>query len=256
MAKGGTVVIDGRFAGFPGVAQGGYVGGLLAGMLDGAGEGTAAEVTLKAPPPIERPLGVEPLEAGRIAVTDDGSPVAEARLADLDVDPPAPVSPRAAEEASAGFPGFHTHPFPGCFACGPDREHGDGLRIFPGRVDDAGLLAAPWTPDPGLAGEDGEVDPKFAWAAADCSQLWALMLSAPEDSEERVVTAGMTTRVEAPVIAGKPHVVVSWPMQRDGRSLFAGAAVYSQGGELSVVSVQRAVAVDGPGVPLGLVTRG
>ena len=34
----------------------------------------------------------------------------------------------------ATYPGLRSHPFPTCFACGPDRAEGDGLRIFPGPV--------------------------------------------------------------------------------------------------------------------------
>jgi len=90
------------------------------------------------------------------------------------------------------------------------------------------------------------------WAALDCPQLWALIASAPADSLEPVVTAAMTVRVESPLQAGTPYVIIAWPMQRNGRAIFAGAAVFSEQGELMIAALQRAVVVPGRGVPLGL----
>ena len=58
--------------------------------------------------------------------------------------------------------------FPDCFVCGMNRRPGDGLRIFPGPVAGLALWAAPWTPDPSVAGPDGRVRPEVVWAALDC----------------------------------------------------------------------------------------
>ena len=49
-----------------------------------------------------------------------------------------------------------------------NRPPGDGLRIFPGPVAGLGLWAAPWTPDPSVAGANGKVRPEVVWAALDC----------------------------------------------------------------------------------------
>src|SRR5690606_8970580 len=81
---------------------------------------------------------------------------------------PCPPGFREAEAAAQRYPGLETHPFPGCFVCGTKREPGDGLRIFAGPTGRDGLVAAPWIPDTGLAGEDGNVRPEFLWAVLDC----------------------------------------------------------------------------------------
>ncbi len=88
-------------------------------------------------------------------------------------------------------------------------------------------------------------------AALDCPQLWALMLHAPAATSERVVTAVLETRLEHPVKAGEPHVVIGWPIGRDGRRWLAGAAVFGPVGELCAAGRQTAAAVGGWGVPLG-----
>jgi hypothetical protein len=61
----------------------------------------------------------------------------------------------------------------------------------------------------------------------------------------------MTVQIESPLQAGTPYVISAWPMHRAGRSIFAGAAVFSEQGELKVAAMQRAVVVPGRGVPLG-----
>jgi hypothetical protein len=62
----------------------------------------------------------------------------------------------------------------------------------------------------------------------------------------------MAARIDARVQAGKRHVVVAWPLERSGRTVFAGAALLSEDGDALVVGQQRAVFVTGWGVPLGL----
>ncbi|MEZ5078649.1 MAG: hypothetical protein R2725_14545 [Solirubrobacterales bacterium] len=238
------VVIARRYRGFDRVAQGGYSSGLLAAHLGGP-----ARVSLKAPVPMDEPLRVEPVEDG-FALRGEAGVLAEARPAGLELEPPQRVSPTRAAEASEGFPGLRRHPFPGCFCCGPDREAGDGLRIFPGPLGCGDLLAAGWLPDPAFAGADGTVRTEVVWAAFDCPQLWALMLSSPADSTDHVVTAAMETELRGAVVAGEPYAIVVWPLGGEGRRLFAGAALLDAGGE--VLGVSRQTAVLAPvGVPLG-----
>jgi hypothetical protein len=129
------------------------------------------------------------------------------------------------------------------------RRTADLPRTGPGRDR---LVAAPWIPDSSLAGDDGRVRPEFVWAALDCPQLWSLIVGSPQDSTERVVTAAMATRIDGAVMPGRPHVVMAWPMDRVGWSLFAGGAVATTHGEVIAVSRQRAVALADRGVPLGL----
>jgi hypothetical protein len=247
---GGELIIDHRFRGFSDVALGGYVGGLLAAQL-----GRPAQVSLRAAVPMGRPLATQQPTPERIVLMEGGVRLAEAETAGLQLEVPDAVSLAEAEKASAAYPGFFAHPVPECFCCGPDREPGDGLRIFPGPLADRGVVAAPWVPDPSLTDGEGHVLPQFVWAALDCPQLWSLMVSSPPDSDERAVTAAMAVRQGTAVKGGEPHVVMAWPAGREGRSLFSGGAVFSADGDLLVAARQRAVVVFGRGVPLGLAGR-
>jgi hypothetical protein len=241
------LVIDQRYRGFDRVVQGGYSSGLLAARL-----GSAASIKLRAPVPMGVELTVEPGEDG-VALRGESGVLAEATAlpGGLDLEPPRPVSVVDAERVSADYPGHRGHPYPGCFCCGPAREPGDGLRIFPGSIDGGDLLAAPWTPDPGFAVADGLVRPEIVWAAFDCPQLWALMLSAPADSTDHVVTAALETEIRAPVRAGERHTIVSWPLGVEGRRFQAAAALLDEAEETLAVSRQTAVLAPA-GVPLGL----
>ena len=79
-----SLVIDRRFNGPPGSANGGYTCGLLATAagLD------AAEVTLRLPPPLARPLAFD----GK-RLLDGDALVAEVVAAPLDLDVPVSVNP-------------------------------------------------------------------------------------------------------------------------------------------------------------------
>jgi hypothetical protein len=241
------VTFDERYRGFPDVAHGGYVSGVLAGSL-----GDGAEVVLRRPPPIGRGLEIGRDGPDRVVMRDGESVVAEARRAALAIDPPRVVAFDEAEAASRTFPGHSAHPFASCFCCGPERQPGDGLRLFPGQLPGSEILAAPFVPDAALADVGGALASELTWAAVDCPQLWALMLAAPADSAERVVTSGLAATLHAPLQAGRRYVVIAWPAGREADRLYADAAVLSEHGETIAVARQTA-AVVGPdwGVPLG-----
>jgi acyl-coenzyme A thioesterase PaaI-like protein len=240
------VVIGRRFDGMPGIAHGGYLAGLLAATLDEA----SAEVRLRRPVPTDRPLTLARAETEAIELRDDKVLFAEGAPAELSLDVPLPVTLAQAERASRRFPGLHTHPFPDCLVCGGARTAGDGLRVFPGPVAGRRLVAASWVPAPELANGVGQVPSELVWAALDCPQLWSLMVHAPAASPDLVVTAALNTRLGNPVLAGEPHVVIGWPIGRNGRGWLAGAAVIRPDGELCAVGRQTA-AVTSWGVPLG-----
>jgi hypothetical protein len=132
-------------------------------------------------------------------------------------------------EAQSRYIGFVQHAFPRCFTCGPERLAGDGLRIFPGSAGDDGVVAAVWEPDPSLAGTEGAVDAATLWAALDCPSGIAVIAA----SGKPAVLGRMGVVRHAPVVAGRPHVVVGWPRQGAGRrSLPAGSALFTESGEL------------------------
>lgn len=221
----GSFVIPARFNGPPASGNGGYTCGRVAAFVEGD-----AEVSLRAPPPLQLPLAVE-REDGEVAVRDGETVIAEARAAELDLDVPDAVGVEvAADAARAGFERWATgHPFPTCVVCGPEREPGDGLRIFPGPLGDSGLFATDWSPDPSLADSEGRVRGECVWAALDCPTSAPL---ANYGKGPPIVLARLAARLEAPVVAGRPHALVSWEITCDGRKRHAGSALFDAEGSL------------------------
>jgi len=199
------ILIDPRFNGPPGSANGGYTCGLVAGLLDAP----AAEVTLRAPPPLGRPLR---WDGERLR--DGETLVAEGRVAPLDLDAPAPPSFAEVEAARPRYAGFREHAYPTCFVCGPARD--DGLAIFAAPVN--GMVAAPW-----IARE-----PELVWAALDCPGAFALEAA----GRSGMLLGRLHGRVDRVPGGGERCVVAGWPLGWDGRKGYAGTAVWSAGGEL------------------------
>jgi hypothetical protein len=50
------------------------------------------------------------------------------------------------------------------------------------------------------------------------------------------VLARLTARIDAPVVASEEHVVIAWPIDKDGRKHHAGSAVLSPGGDTLAVA--------------------
>jgi hypothetical protein len=215
------VVFDPRFRGPPDSANGGYASGVAAGLL-----GVPASVRLMRPPPLSRPLRVE-RDPDRVIVRDE-EPVIAASPYELEIDVPEPVGVDEAQRASEGYAGFKMHPFATCFVCGPERNEGDGLRIFPGRVGDRNLLAATWTPTPDLADEGGLVRPEFLWAALDCPGGW----SAIGLLERPSVLGTLAARPLGDVRAGETYVAIGWSIGSEGRKDFVGSALFTADGQL------------------------
>lgn len=228
-----TVVIDERFHGPPGSANGGYACAMAARWIEGP-----AEVTLRVPPPLGRELTVE-LADGRVSLLDGETVVADARAATVEVEVPAPVSFAEAQQAAERYPWRDEHPYPTCFVCGPQRQVGDGLCIFPGPVEGRELYAAPWTPDYSLADETGRVRDEFVWGALDCpSGIVTTLL----DDVGLLLLGRLAADLKHPVMAQEPHVVAAWVVSRDGRKLNTASAVLTAAGD--VVATARAVWIE------------
>ena len=187
------------------------------------------EVELRAPVPVDRPLQVEHV-GERVRLLDGDRQLAVASPSEISLDVPPPVSLEEASDASARFPyALDGHAFPRCFGCGPERAEGDGLRIFAGPV--AGredVYAAPWTPDDSLADGAGLVRSEIVWAALDCSGGCRVSNAR---STPPVVLARLAARLDRPVCAERPYVVMAWPLEREGRKRHAGTALFTEGGE-------------------------
>jgi hypothetical protein len=229
----GTLTIDPRFNGPPDSGNGGYTCGRLAAFVDAP----AAEVTLRLPPPVGRTLGVERHD-GVATLRDGESVVAEARPVDLPADAPPHVDWDEAASAAEDSPFLDeaSHPFPTCFVCGPKRADGDGLRIFAGPAAERDVFAATWTPDTPLAGEDGMLPSELIWAALDCPTSVPVANDPDQPDFRPIVLARLAARILAPVRAGEPHTIVSWPVDFDGRKRHAGAALHDADGELLAVA--------------------
>jgi hypothetical protein len=193
-------------------------------------------VTLHRPPPLERPLRVEGDEDA-VELRDGDDVVARAVPATVTIDVPAPVSVGVAVVAaeSSRFrqsPG--EHPFPTCFVCGPHRAEGEGLRLFPGRVEGTDLFAVPWSPAAEFGDDDGDVRDELVWAALDCPSSFAMYLE--EDPLEGPYVLGrLAVRIDARPRTGNDYVVTSWRVGVDGRKLFAGSALWDARGALLAV---------------------
>lgn len=230
------VVIDPRFRGPPDSANGGYACSLLAAWIDGP-----ARVSLRRPPPLERPLERERRADGTVVLRDGQTRLAEAAPAVVDLAVPAPVSRAEAQAAVAGYAGLHEHPYPGCFVCGPDRAPGDGLRIFCGPVAGREVFASPWVPDPSLAGDDGRVRDAFVWSALDCPSGNAITSA---HGLRPVLLGRLEVRIDGPVMAGEPHVLMSWSLGGSGRKHDSAAALLGADG--TVLGVSQALWIDVP----------
>ncbi len=225
-----SLAIPARFNGPPDSGHGGYSAGLAALLVEGP-----AEVSLRLPPPLETPLAIE-RDGDHVRALSDGVVVLEAAPAEIDVEPPPAASVDDALEAEAGsFFLSDGHPFPTCFACGPRRAEGDGLRLFAGRVAGRELFATAWTPAAEF-GRDGHVDPLFVWAALDCPS------SAPAIGGQTIVLASLAAELRAPVAVGEPHVIGSWEIERDGRKHWNGVALWDASG--GVCAVGRALWIE------------
>jgi hypothetical protein len=239
-----------RFRGPARSGNGGWTAGSLAERVCDATGCPTVEVTLRMPPPLETALGVAHHVEGddvRVVLSSRDTTVAEAVAVARDLTTVAEVDPETASAAMRAYAGLRAHPFPECFACGPAREEGDGLRIFPGPVPDRpDTVASVWVPHPSLA-ESGDlldaglekVGVATTWAALDCVGGWS------EDLEGRPSVLGrMTARVDALPVVGEPHVVVGERRGRDGRKTFTASTLYDADGRVVATAEHVWVAVD------------
>lgn len=216
-----TFIISPRFCGPPNSGHGGYVCGRVASHVPGV-----ASVRLKSPPPLEVELRLEE-SGGVVQLLQDTTVIAEGRPTQVDLTPPPSPSFQETQDASKSYLGFTRHPFPGCFACGPQRNVGDGLRIFPGLIESRSMVAAPWLPDASLADHSHNVRPEFIWAALDCTSGLAVL---PVPEGQAVVLGELSARIDGRVVAGDKYMAIGWPLLIDGRKRLAGSAIFSESG--------------------------
>jgi hypothetical protein len=218
-----TLLIASRFCGPPNSSNGGYFCGLVAAL-----SARTVTVRLLKPPPLDTPLDASESEDGGMTVRQGEVLIAQARIADLVLEPPEPPSYVDALDASLRYAGFTEHPFPTCFVCGTQRARGDGMRVFAGPVGNREIVAAPWAPHPSLDRGDGKVRPEFMWAAMDCPGCFA----ANKSGRGTWLLGEFTAHVDRLVHIDEPCRIVGWHIASKGRKHEAGTALFDEDGEL------------------------
>jgi len=239
MLKSETIVIAERFRGPPKSGNGGYVCGAFGELLsiDGGAlpNSQAAEVTLRAPTPLDVPLEIR-RQDGSVSIHYGETLIADVVMTELKLDvPPAPSfdealavqasSPSFTRNVSRQLPGrigFH----PTCFCCGA--EHEDGLHVYAGPMRENPLVAAAWPTREVWADAEGYLPSRYLWTALDCPGQFAYLAAGTRTG----MLGRLAARIEHRIRAGERCVVTGWRMHVDGRRHYAGTAVFDESGAL------------------------
>ena len=216
--------INSRFCGPPDSGNGGYSCGVIANHL-----GRSAKVRLEAPPPLNIPLKIVRTSDG-VELRNGETIIGFGCANELNLSVPQAPSLERARHAETRYTGLHGHMFPGCFVCGPDREHGDGLRIFPGPVepDNWSLLACTWNPTSDLLDAKGNIREEYVWSALDCPSYFGVV-----GQHLRPALLGeFELSILGDIAGGAPLIVWCWPISMDGRKMYGGSALGTAQGEL------------------------
>ncbi|QFR02109.1 hypothetical protein F9278_44845 [Streptomyces phaeolivaceus] len=229
MTTSDAIVVPELYVGYPGVAFGGYVAGVLA---ERSGAATV-RVDFRGPVPVGAPVRIAETAAGSAELGEAERPLAVARPAELPLDvPPAP----SWEASAAASERYRAAPPPGvvdCFGCGL-RTADRGLRVHCAPVTGRDLVASAWTPSPAFADPDGLLPPRLVWGALDCPGNWAGRFLGTQRAG--AVTAALTGTILRPVTTGERHVVYAWLLAESGRKHTMGVALATAEGELCAAS--------------------
>ncbi|MEV0248223.1 hypothetical protein AB0H76_16630 [Nocardia sp. NPDC050712] len=227
-----AVRIPGYAHGYPEVAFGGYVAGLLAAH---SADPTELRVDFRAPVPIETPLTVRATDSGdRVLTTAEGLLLAETAKATVTITPPPVPSWAQAQAASAAAATTADRPSTDCFGCGAECAPGRGMRLFTTKVPGQELIAGAWTPDPLLGGADGTLGPEHVWSLLDCPGGWAAITML--GMRPGAVTAALTATQLQPISVGADYISYAWADRQDGRKFTVGVALATPDGELCALS--------------------
>ncbi|MDH4019617.1 MAG: hypothetical protein OEU84_08445 [Xanthomonadales bacterium] len=225
-----SVFIDRRFHGPPNSGNGGYSCAMIGKLIDGP-----AAVRLRIPPPLDAAMELRQSD-GLVELFCGDELVASGHATNVDIDIPTPPDFSGAQAASARYRGFVSHFYPGCFVCGPEREHGDGLRVFAGPLEEGtgpeGMVAAAWIPDATLVDSSGFVAPEFIWAALDCPGAYAF----PEPVNGALLLGELAVSISGSVKAGEKCVLTGWEINRQGRKHYTGTALFGESGSCRAVA--------------------
>ncbi|MFI1760780.1 PaaI family thioesterase [Streptomyces sp. NPDC020800] len=225
-----TITVPGHLRGYPGVAFGGYVAGVLAGRA----AAKTVRVDFRRPTPVEVPVGLAESADGGAVLTGADGVLAVATPDELDLEAPEPPS---WDEASAAADAYRAAPPEGtvdCFGCGLDRTPDTGLRQHCGVVPGRDLVAAAWTAGPALADPEGMLREELVWGALDCPGNAAGRLLGK--LREGAVTASLSGRLLRPVPVSSRLVSYAWVLSEEGRKHRVGVALATAEGDLCAVA--------------------
>lgn len=217
------IVIESRFNGPPDSGNGGYVCGLVAGVVEGP-----SIATLRKPPPLERALILETKDDGHAVLRDGETVIGEAIAQNLELELPEAPSFEEAVEAAKRFPGYEAHAFPTCFVCGPGRPNDDGMNIFPGWIPERALVASPWIPGPSMPNDRKRIQDEIVWAALDCTSYFP-------HYDAVAVLGRLHGKLLRDTRVGERYVVVGWKIGGEGRKLWSGSAVLDENGDACAI---------------------
>jgi hypothetical protein len=229
MTRSDAIVVPELYTGYPGVAFGGYVAGVLA-QRSGA---RTVRVDFRGPVPVGVPVRIADVAGEGVELGEAERPLATARPGELLLDPPAAPS---WDEAAAAAERFRSAPPAGvvdCFGCGL-RATDRGLRVHGTPVPDLGLVASGWIPSSAFSDPDGLLPAHLVWGALDCPGNWAGRFLGTQRAG--AVTASLTGTILRPVVVGEPYISYAWLLSEAGRKHTMGVALATAGGELCAVS--------------------
>ncbi|MFE9646784.1 hypothetical protein ACFYO0_22240 [Streptomyces sp. NPDC006365] len=225
-----TITVPRLLRGYPGVAFGGYI----AGMLAGRAAAKTVRVDFRRPTPVEVPVGLTETADGGAVLTGADGVLAVATPDEPDLEIPEPPS---WDEASAAAEAYRAAPPKGavdCFGCGLDRTPDTGLRLHCGVVPGRELVAAAWTAGPAVADTEGNLRAELVWGALDCPGNAAGRLRGR--LREGAVTASLTARLLRPVPVSSRLVSYAWVISEVGRKHQMGVALATAGGDIRAVA--------------------
>lgn len=221
-----TLTVPAHLCGYPGVAFGGYVAGVLAGRATAK----TVRVDFRRPVPTGAPVLLTGRADGGVELADGETLLATAMPAELRTDVRDAPSWAAASAAADAYRAAPPDGSTDCFGCGLDRTAATGLRLHCGLVPGTGMVATAWTPSTELGGPDGLLPPELVWGALDCpgNAAGRLLGGRPAGA----VTAALTARLLRPVPVGEGLVTYSWLLGSEGRKYTVATALAAASGDL------------------------
>jgi len=229
-----TLFIEKRYNGPPDSANGGYVAGLMTNFVDGD-----YEITLKAPPPLEKDLRLIIDKDNNLELRNEELIIATGVPVNFDIKYPFPVGFKNAIEPTKLSPlrKMNTNT---CFGCGC---RAGGLNLFSGIVkkhesDKMTITTVEITDEfsDKFVDDSGNITKEIIWTLLDCPGAHTSMLYDPDII---VLLGRMAVHIVKPIPVNQQYYVVAWQTgEIERRKHFTSTALYSVDDELYAYSKQ------------------